>query len=98
MKKCPFCATENVTEKYFCEKCGSYMGSEHSDGLPPAGTELGKALKKQKKPVEYVHLYHGRSMKKSTYDWLQKKNAGADGLIWGLIWMVVIAGLLSQCS
>ena len=52
----------------------------------------------KRKPVEYVRFYHGRTMKKSTYDWLQKKNASSTNLVWGFFWMLIIAGLLSQCS
>jgi hypothetical protein len=101
MRKCPFCSKENYKEKYFCEACGSYLGSEHPDGLPPSPSDKAKALmqkqastapakKRSRKEPEYVRLYHGPKVKKSTAKWLEKKQANASTVLFGILGFMLL--------
>jgi hypothetical protein len=112
MRKCPFCGKENYKEKYFCETCGSYMGSEHVDGLPPIASEKIKAQaqkssvsspqkrvsKKRQKSPEYVKLYHGGIVKKSTYNWLKKKDEETGRFILVFLGVMLFLALIKECS
>jgi len=54
--------------------------------------------KRKRKEVEYVRLSHGRRMKKSTYDWMQKKNEGADTMIWLFVGFGIFLALVKGCN
>jgi len=55
------------------------------------------AKRKTKKVTEYVRLYHGPIVKKSTANWLERKDANASRLLLGIIGFMVLAALLSEC-
>jgi hypothetical protein len=110
MKKCPYCAKENLTEKYYCGNCGSYMGSDVPGGLPAHPSIKAKMMyisnpkTTKKKPgrtyktPEYVQLYHGPKVKRSTYNWLKKKDADVSRVI--LVWLGLglLLALVTRCS
>ncbi len=112
MKKCPFCEKEDYTEKYFCEACGSYMGSDHPEGLPPSPSAAIKAQRqmspsatpperkprKTRKQPEYVWLRNGRLMKKSTYNWLQKKDEAVGRFFLVFLGVSIFLGLIQSCN
>jgi len=103
MRICPFCGHENSDEKYFCGGCDSYLGSKYPGGAPPEPSDKAKAqaiIKKRKphKEVEYVQISHGRKMKKSTYDWLQKRDAPAIRMIWIILGISIFIGLIKGCN
>lgn len=92
-KKCPNCAKIYPYESTLCENCGQR--------LQPLNLRTGPRTAKPKKPrkeVQYVRLSHGRVMKKSTYDWIQKRDAGINGLIWLFFGVSIFAVLIKGCN
>jgi hypothetical protein len=57
-----------------------------------------KPKRKKSKGPEYVQLYHGPIVKRSTYNWLKKKDADASRAI--LVWLGLglLLALVSRCS
>ena|SRR3990170_1742315 len=109
MRKCPYCAKENYKEKYFCENCGSYMGSYYAGGHPPVASPAAKAQirkesssihtrRKPRKTTEYVQLYHGPKVKKSTARWLERKQEDASRWLFVIIGLGLLIALAKECS
>jgi len=105
MRKCPFCGKENSDEKYWCSDCDSYLGSKHPMGDPPEPSEkaknqarLQRTKQKPRKEIVYVQISHGRKMKKSTYDWLQKRDAPAIRMIWVFLGISIFIGITKGCN
>jgi hypothetical protein len=106
MKKCPFCGEEKQLSEYGCQVCGSFLGDEET-GLSPSANEKGLARLREKqngtkrkvsKTTEYVRLYHGLRVKKSTAEWLGKKDEEASSWLFFLIVVGLIIGLAKGCS
>jgi len=108
MRKCPFCGKENSEEKYYCEDCDSYLGSKHPEGPPPEASDKAKQrlrpvpakqkIVRPRKAPEYVKLYHGGYVKRSTYNWLQKKNADASRTMFVILGIMLFFALLKGCN
>jgi hypothetical protein len=109
MRICPYCGKENRKEKYFCENCGSYMGSHYAVGHPPVASPAAKAQmdkeanstttkRKPRKTTEYVQLYHGPKVKKSTARWLERKQEDASRWLFVIIGLGLLLALIKGCS
>jgi hypothetical protein len=103
MKVCKHCATENRNDRLTCENCGHYLPAPDpaTQSLKPKRrVTSAKTVKphKPRKEVEYVRLSHGRVMKKSTYDWIQRRDSGFSNVMWFIFGISILAALIKGCS
>lgn len=84
---CPVCKTENSEEEKYCVKCGNI--------LPLSPKKPGRRHAKQE---EYVQLYHGPKVKKSTAKKIEQKNEGPTWLIMMFALGMLIVALIKGCT
>lgn len=94
MRKCSNCGEDALPDRLMCANCHKLIyGTE----VPKAQTSK-RTSKKPRKPVQYVRLSHGRVMKKSTYDWMERKNSGVMAFIWLFFGISIFIALVQGCS
>jgi hypothetical protein len=94
VKKCPYCRARNDNDAPVCKDCFSPLTRAEVIPDPPKP----KKKSKPRKAPEYVRLYHGPLVKRSTYNWIQNKNreAGRNTLL--VIGFMILIAALAQCS
>lgn len=95
-KICAYCRSRNAEDALVCTECLSPLKN-----ATISTTQIAPKTKKTAKPrktTEYVKLYHGPMVKKSTAQWLARKNRESMQWAWWLIIIPVVLGLLSRCG
>ena len=71
---------------------------ENNIGLQKSGKNIVPPKRKTRKPPEYVKLYHGPRVKKSNAKWLERQDANAARLFFGILGFMLLLQVLSRCS
>ena len=85
------------------------MGSPYPGGLPPIASSTAKAQmqkeassthkkRRPRKTAEYVQLYHGPKVRKSTARWLERKQEDASRWLFVIIGLGLLIALAKECS
>lgn len=93
MRKCPNCGADALPDRLMCADCHERI----------YGTKVSEKIRRQKqrkprKSAGYVQLYHGGIVKKSTYNWLKKKDEDMGRFIMGFFGFCLLLAMLSRCS
>lgn len=96
MKKCPDCEEIYFNTSTTCENCGQKLEPISLDARGRAVKP--RQPKKPRKEVEYVRISHGRVIKKSTIDWIQKRDEPVTGMIWLFFGISIFALLVKGCN
>ena len=90
MKKCQHCGAENSNERIVCENCDHYLPT------PKLEPQSLKVQEPKEQSPEYVQLYYGPKVKKSTYEWMQQKDRNAGIFVLGWILLFLLCVLFSR--
>jgi hypothetical protein len=96
--------TGNPSPDIYYQSKGDEIESKPLDNLKDnehtqkSGKNAVPSKSKTRKATEYVQLYHGPKVKKSTAIWLQRKQDDASRFFLVGLGLLVLFGVLTQCS
>jgi len=67
-----------------------------NEGIQELGKNIVPAKKKNKKTPEYVRLYHGPLVKKSTAKWLEKRQESASMVLFAIMAVMLLIALCNN--
>ena len=84
MKSCPNCNAANSNERLTCWICNALLH--------------GVKRKRERQSPERIQLYHGGTVKKSTYEWMKRKDVVWNPITFAFTLFMLVACLISWLS